>query len=90
MIPLIAGLERAEIMRFGYAVEYDFAPPPAHAHPRDQGGRRPLFAGQINGTNRLRGGRRQGLIAASTPLGSSARPGPLVLERAQAYLGVLK
>ena len=38
IIPLIPGLEQAEIMRFGYAVEYDYAPPdPAPADPRDQG-----------------------------------------------------
>ena len=61
IIPLIPGLEHAEIMRFGYAVEYDFAPPTQlRADARDQAGPRPLLRRPDQRHDRLRGGRRPG------------------------------
>ncbi len=90
MIRLVRGLERAEIMRFGYAVEYDFAPPtqlrPTLETRRVAG---LYFAGQINGTTGYEEAAGQGLIAGCNAALNIAGKPPLILDRSQAYLGVL-
>ncbi len=90
IIPRILGLERAEIMRFGYAVEYDYAPP-TQLGPTLESRNVPglFFAGQINGTTGYEEAAAQGLIAGINAAQRAADRDPLVIDRSQAYIGVL-
>ena len=77
-------------MRFGYAVEYDYAPPTQlHATLETKRVRRPLLRRPDQRHDGLRGGRRQGLIAGINAALVRAGPSPFVLDRSQAYIGVL-
>ena len=90
MVHSIKGLENAEIMRFGYAVEYDFAPA-TQLQPTLETKQVPglYFAGQLNGTTGYEEAAAQGLIAGVNATLKVKGEQPLVLDRAQAYIGVL-
>jgi tRNA uridine 5-carboxymethylaminomethyl modification enzyme len=90
LIPLIPGLENAEIMRYGYAVEYDFAPP-TQLYPtlETKPVKNLFFAGQINGTTGYEEAGAQGLIAGINAALAVTDEPPFVLDRSRAYIGVL-
>ncbi|HTY07622.1 MAG TPA: FAD-dependent oxidoreductase, partial [Candidatus Edwardsbacteria bacterium] len=89
-IHTIAGLERARITRFGYAIEYDYVFPEQLAPSLETRAVPGLFlAGQINGTSGYEEAAAQGLMAGINAARKVQGREPLVLRRDEAYIGVL-
>ena len=90
LVRAVAGLERAEIVRYGYAVEYDYCPPTQLERTLETKLVPGLFfAGQLNGTTGYEEAAGQGLLAGVNAVLRGRGEGALALSRADAYLGVL-
>lgn len=90
MIASIPGLEKARIIRHGYAIEYDFLDP-RQLHPTLESRLVPglFFAGQINGTTGYEEAGGQGLVAGLNAARRAGGGRGIELDRSQSYIGVM-
>lgn len=90
MLQSIPGLENAEIMRAGYAIEYDAVVPTQLWPTLETKNISGLFtAGQINGTSGYEEASGQGIMAGINAAGKALGKEPVILDRSQGYIGVL-
>ena len=90
LVRTIPGLENAEIVAPGYAIEYDFVPPTQLLSTLETKKIKGLFhAGQINGTSGYEEAAGQGLIAGINAALSSLGRAPFTLSRMESYIGVM-